>query len=97
MNTSLSTAAASACLLAAVWIGMRLRRYHPAHHLSRDSKDTVRLAMGLVATMSALLTRSISKLMLAVLVLWLVVIFLGFSLIAPPNATATFALIASAL
>jgi len=35
--------------------------------------------------------------MLIVVVLWLVMIFLGFSLIAPPNATASFALIASAL
>ena len=42
-------------------------------------------------------TKSISKLMLIVVVLWLVVIFLGFSLTAPPNATATIALIASAL
>jgi hypothetical protein len=35
--------------------------------------------------------------MLTVVVVWLVVIFFGFSLIAPPNATARFALIASAL
>jgi hypothetical protein len=40
---------------------------------------------------------SISKPMLTVVVLWLVMIFLGFSLIAPPNATANFTLIASAL
>ena len=206
---------AAACLLAAVWIGMRLRRFLPEHHLSSDSKDTVKLAMGLVATMSALLlgllvnsaktsydtaraqvmqkaskfalldrllaiygpqatdlrgqlhalieestrrmwpddadipvgwkpkpemgnafyvallrlearddverilkaqavsltleigqvqslmlvesTASLSKPMLTVVVLWLVMIFLCFSLIAPPNATANFALIVSAL
>ena len=29
MNTSLTTAIASACLLAAVWIGMRLRDFLP--------------------------------------------------------------------
>jgi hypothetical protein len=40
---------------------------------------------------------SISKPMLVVVVLWLVMIFLAFSLIAPPNATVNFALIASAL
>jgi len=40
---------------------------------------------------------TISKPMLVVVVLWLVVIFLGFTLMAPPNATANFALIASAL
>jgi hypothetical protein len=215
MNTSLITAIVSACLLAAVWIGMWLRRYLPEHHVSPHSRDIVKLAMGLVATMSALLlgllvnsaktsydttriqvmqkaskyalldrllviygpraaevrgklpaliegatrlmwpddadipaqskrvteignafyvavlrlearddteralkaqavsltlelgqltslmqaesTKSISKPMLFVVVLWLVLIFLSFSLIAPPNATVNFALIASAL
>jgi hypothetical protein len=47
--------------------------------------------------MEAESTTSVSKLMLVVVVLWLVMIFLGFSLIAPANATANFALIASAL
>jgi hypothetical protein len=47
--------------------------------------------------MQAESTRSISKPMLVVVVLWLVMIFFAFSLIAPPNATANFALIASAL
>jgi hypothetical protein len=215
VNTSITTAIAAACLLAAVGTGMWLRRFLPEHHLSPDSRDTVKLAMGLVATMSALLlgllvnsaktsydttqtqvnqkasrfglldrvlgiygsqaaavrgqlnalieestrrlwpedahvpagwkpqpeignafyvallrmearddtertlkaqavsltleigqlhslmlaqsTRSLSKPMLVVVVLWLVTIFLGFSLIAPPNATANFALIALAL
>jgi hypothetical protein len=215
MNTALITAIVSACLLAAVWIGMWLRRFLPEHHLSPHSRDTVKLAMGLVATMSALLlgllvnsaktsydttrtqvmqkaakyalvdrllaiygpraaqvrgelpalieestrrmwpddadiqaqskrvtqmgnafyvavlrleprddteralkaqavsltlelgqlnslmqaesTTSISKPMLVVVVLWLVIIFLAFSLVAPPNGTVNFALIASAL
>jgi hypothetical protein len=39
---------------------------------------------------------SISKPMLIILISWLVVIFFGFSLIAPPNATTTLALVASA-
>jgi hypothetical protein len=39
---------------------------------------------------------SISKPMLIILVSWLVVIFFGFSLIAPPNATTALALVASA-
>jgi hypothetical protein len=39
---------------------------------------------------------SISQPMLIILVSWLVVIFFGFSLIAPPNATTTLALVASA-
>ena len=40
---------------------------------------------------------SISKPMLIILVLWLVIIFLGFSVLAPPNATTFLALIVSAL
>src|SRR5881394_2822395 len=30
--------------------GIRLRRFLPGHHLSPDSRDTIKLAMGLVAT-----------------------------------------------
>jgi hypothetical protein len=55
VNTSLIAAVAFACLLGAVWIGKRLRRVLPEDHLSPDSRDTVKLAMGLIATMSALL------------------------------------------
>ncbi len=33
---------------------MLLRSVLPAHHLASDTKDTVKLAMGLVATMAAL-------------------------------------------
>jgi hypothetical protein len=40
---------------------------------------------------------SVSKTMLVILVCWLVVIFLGFSVLAPPNATAFLALTVSAL
>ena len=40
---------------------------------------------------------SISKPMLIILVSWLVVIFLGFSVLAPPNPTVIFALMVSAL
>jgi hypothetical protein len=47
--------------------------------------------------MQAESTTSISKPMLVVVVLWLVIIFLAFSLVAPPNGTANFALIAAAL
>jgi len=35
-------------------LGMKLRRVLPDDHLSSDSKDVVKLAMGLVATMAAL-------------------------------------------
>jgi hypothetical protein len=55
MNTIVTAAIVSGCLFAAVWLGTLVRRLLPAHHLSADTKDTVKLAMGLVATMSALL------------------------------------------
>jgi hypothetical protein len=42
-------------LVLAVFIGRKLRRFLPEHHLSNETKDTVKLAMGLVGTMSALL------------------------------------------
>ena len=54
MNTPLTAATITTCLLAAVWLGRRIRRLLPEHHLSADTKDTVKLSMGLVATMSAL-------------------------------------------
>lgn len=40
----------------AALLGMLLRRLLPEHHLSSDTKDTVKLAMGFVATMAALIT-----------------------------------------
>lgn len=42
-------------LFLAVWFGSYTRRHLPESHLSPDTKDTVKIAMGLVATMSALL------------------------------------------
>ena len=51
---SLVTVLVLAYLLIAVWIGMWLRRFAPIYDLSPDSKDTVKQAMGLVTTMSAL-------------------------------------------
>jgi hypothetical protein len=42
------------CLLAAVLVGVWLRRLLPDHHVSSDSRDAIKLAMGLVATMTAL-------------------------------------------
>lgn len=55
MNTTLTALIIAACLLVAVLLGMRVRRLLPQHHLSEETKDTVKLAMGLIATMSALL------------------------------------------
>ena len=38
-----------------MWLGSRIRRLLPEHHLSGDSKEAVKLAMGLVTTMTALI------------------------------------------
>ena len=43
-----------ACVFGAALLGMLLRMMLPAHHLADDSKDTVKLVMGLIATMAAL-------------------------------------------
>lgn len=43
-----------ACTLGGVLAGMRLRDRLPGHHLSEDSKETVKLGIGLIATMTAL-------------------------------------------
>src|SRR5690349_11494856 len=42
-------------LMGVIVLGARLRRLVPADHLNNDSKDAVKLALGLVATMTALL------------------------------------------
>src|SRR2546423_5410964 len=42
-------------LVGVILLGTRLRRIVPAEHLNSDSKDAVKLALGLVATMTALL------------------------------------------
>jgi Protein of unknown function (DUF4239) len=43
-----------ACVFGGALLGMALRQVLPEHHLSSDSKDVIKLAMGLTATMSAL-------------------------------------------
>src|SRR5256714_7410063 len=42
-------------LVGVTLLGARLRKVVPAEHLSTDSKDAVKLALGLVATMTAIL------------------------------------------
>jgi hypothetical protein len=42
------------CVFGGALLGMALRLMLPEHHLSADSKDVIKLAMGLTATMSAL-------------------------------------------
>jgi hypothetical protein len=55
MNTEIVSLIIFGCLVVAVWLGRCLRSFLPEHHLSADTKDAVKLAMGLVATMAALL------------------------------------------
>jgi len=42
------------CVFGGAMVGRGLRRHLPDHHLSDDSKDTVKLAIGVIATLSAL-------------------------------------------
>jgi len=55
MNAAVIGLLAFAGILGATLLGMRLRSALPDHHLSAETKDTVRVGMGLVATMTALL------------------------------------------
>jgi hypothetical protein len=54
MNISLTSVMVLAVLLAALGVGRWIRSLLPEHHLTAESKDTVKLAMGLVGTMTAL-------------------------------------------
>lgn len=54
METTLTALIVFGCLIAAVLLGRGLRRVLPQEHLSADSRDVIKLAIGLVATMSAL-------------------------------------------
>jgi hypothetical protein len=54
MNSSLIGIIVFACVFGAALLAMRLRAALPEHHLGADTKDTVKLTMGLVATMTAL-------------------------------------------
>jgi hypothetical protein len=55
MNSALTSVIVLSSLVAMVLVGRSVRRHLPDDHLSGDSRDTVKLAMGLVATMTALL------------------------------------------
>jgi hypothetical protein len=55
MNTEITSLVILVCLIGAVLVGKAVRRFLPEEHRSTDTKETVKLAMGLLATMSALL------------------------------------------
>src|SRR5947208_3758286 len=54
MYTTLTAFIVFGCLVGAVLLGRALRRLLPEDHVTADSRDTIKLAMGLVATMTAL-------------------------------------------
>src|SRR5215467_897169 len=54
MNVAFLAAILFVLFVGAALLGRRVRRYIPQDHLSADSRDAVKLAMGLVATMTAL-------------------------------------------
>lgn len=54
MNSVVTASIVLACLVGAVFVGMLFRRMLPQEHVSADSRDVIKLAIGLVATMSAL-------------------------------------------
>ena len=43
-----------ACIVGSAYLGVFIRSWLPEHHLSSESKDVVKLAMGIIATMTAL-------------------------------------------
>src|SRR4029453_19156306 len=54
MNSTITGALVFACLFGAGLLGVRVRAALPEDHLSSETKDAVKVEMGLVATMAAL-------------------------------------------
>jgi hypothetical protein len=82
----------------AVYVAVsRLTPQDDAQRVLKTEAATLMIQLAeLRALVQAQAVSSVSKLLLVALVIWLVVIFLGFSLLAPGNATSTLALIAGA-
>jgi hypothetical protein len=54
MNPIATSVTVFACIFGGALLGMFLRGVLPAHHFEDDTKDVIKLGMGLVATMTAL-------------------------------------------
>src|SRR5207249_3912998 len=82
----------------AVYVAVsRLRAQDEAQRALKTQAANLMVQLGeLRSLLQAQAVSSVSKPLLIALVLWLVVIFFGFSLLAPANATSTLALIAGA-
>ena len=55
MNSTTVGLIVFACTFGGALLGMRLRKALPGHHFNDESKDTVKVGIGLIATMTALL------------------------------------------
>jgi len=55
MNGSVVGTIVLVCTFGGALIGLWLRRALPGHHLDSDSRDTIKMGIGLIATMTALL------------------------------------------
>ena len=54
MNPTIIAIIVFTCTFGGALLGMRLHRTLPGHHFDADSKDTVKVGIGLIATMTAL-------------------------------------------
>jgi hypothetical protein len=54
VNALVLSVIAFACIFGGTLLGMALRAFLPEHHLSSESKDSVKLATGMIATLTAL-------------------------------------------
>ena len=54
MNSLFVAGIAFVCIFGGALFGLLIQRFLPEHHLSSESKDTVKLGAGLIATMAAL-------------------------------------------
>ena len=54
MNAFILAGSIFATTLGGIWLGTLLRRMLPSHHLNEHAKDVVRLGVGLIATIAAL-------------------------------------------
>jgi len=55
MNAISTSLIVFACIFGGALVGMLLRAVLPAHHFDEETKDVVKLGMGLIATMTALI------------------------------------------
>ena len=103
MNSALIAILVFVCVFGGALAGIAVRV--PSHHQDADTRDVVKLVIGLIATIAALVLSllyeqaegALSWPFFVVLVFWLVALFAGFGLYARRNATVIAALLVGAL